>query len=258
MSTILFASPVFGPIISRRLGVSLGVNLLPGDGKLCNFDCIYCECGLNNEHRPDSRMPSKTLVISVLEDKLKAMQTQGQLPDTITFAGNGEPTLHPDFPEIIDETIRLRNQYAPKASISVLTNATHIDREPVFQALMKVDNPLLKLDTVDTDYIRSVDRPTSRYDLPKLIDKMRAIGKHGIIQTMFLKGTWEGRDVSNVDERFVTPWLEVVKSIGPKLVTIYTIDRETPRLTLQKATKEELDHIAERIREAGLEVSVSY
>ena len=114
MPTILFASPIFGPVVSRRLGISLGVNLLPADGKLCNFDCIYCECGFNEERRPDSRMPSKTLVLTMLEDKLKVMEAKGELPDTITFAGNGEPTLHPDFPVIIDETIALRDKYAPK------------------------------------------------------------------------------------------------------------------------------------------------
>lgn len=258
MSTILYASPIFGPIKSRRLGLSLGVNLLPADGKLCNFDCIYCECGLNEERRPDSRMPSKTLVLSLLEDKLKAMHAAGELPNTITFAGNGEPTLHPDFPEIIDGTIALRDKYAPECKISVLTNATHINREKVFAALERVDNPLLKLDTVDSDYIHEVDRPTSRYDLPVLIDCMTRLGKKAIIQTMFLHGTWNGKDISNVSEAFVGPWLEVVKQIGPRLVTIYTIDRETPRNTLQKATHEELDHIADRLRAAGLEVSVSY
>ena len=258
MSTILYPSPVFGPIISRRLGISLGVNLLPGDGKLCNFDCIYCECGLNEEHRPDSRMPSMELVLSTLEDKLKAMQAEGKLPNTITFAGNGEPTLHPKFAEIIDATVALRDRYAPEAAISVLTNATHIDREHVFKALEKVDNPLLKLDTVDPGYIHSVDRPTSRYDLPKLIGLMEKLGPKAIIQTMFLKGTWQGKDVSNLDERFGGPWLETVRKIKPKLVTIYTIDRETPRHTLAKATHEELDAIAERIRALGLEVSVSY
>ena len=258
MPTILFASPIFGPVVSRRLGISLGVNLLPADGKLCNFDCIYCECGFNEERRPDSRMPSKTLVLTMLEDKLKVMEAKGELPDTITFAGNGEPTLHPDFPVIIDETIALRDKYAPKCNISVLTNATHIDRPKVFAALAKVDSPLLKLDTVDTDYIDEVDRPTSRYDLPKLIKCMKRLGRKAVIQTMFLHGVSNGKDVSNVSDKFVTPWFEVVKEIGPHLVTIYTIDRETPRHNLQKATKEKLDHIANRIREAGLEVTVSY
>lgn len=258
MSTIIFPSPIFGPIHSRRLGLSLGVNLLPGDGKLCNFDCIYCECGLNADFRPHLRMPSKDLVISSLEAKLQSMQAQGQLPDTITFAGNGEPTLHPDFSEIIDKTLQLRDRYAPKAHISVLTNATHIDRPAVFDALMKVDNPLLKLDTVNADYIHLVDRPTSHYDLNNLIEKMKAFGSKAVIQTMFLKGQWEGHDVSNVTEAFIQPWLETLRLIGPKLVTIYTIDRETPRHGLLKATPQELDGIAARVRLLGLDVTVSY
>ncbi len=258
MSTVLYPSPVFGPVVSRRLGISLGVNLLPADGKLCNFDCIYCECGLNEERRPASRMPSKELVLSTLEDKLKQMHAEDRLPNTITFAGNGEPTLHPDFADIIDQTIALRNHYAPECKISVLTNATHLNRDHVFAALEKVDNPLLKLDTVNSDYIHSIDRPTSKYDLADLISRMKRLGKRAIIQTMFMKGTWDGRDISNVSDAYVTPWLEAVKAIGPKLVTIYTIARETPRDTLKKATREELDAIADRIRAAGLEVSVSY
>ena len=172
MSTILFPSPIFGPVHSRRLGVSLGVNLLPADGKLCSFDCIYCECGLNGQHRPELRMPTREAVREALRAKLESMKAEGVLPDTITFSGNGEPTSHPDFEGIIDDTLALRDEYAPKSQVSVLTNATHIVRNGVFRALLRVDNALLKLDTVDEDYIHLVDRPTSRYDLPKLIERM--------------------------------------------------------------------------------------
>ncbi len=258
MSTLLFSAPIFGPVKSRRLGLSLGINLLPADGKLCNFDCLYCECGLNGEKRPKSKMPTRKEVAVELEATLKRMHEEDEHPDTLTFAGNGEPTLHPDFAGIIEDTVALRDRYAPKASISVLTNATRLLKPDVFDALMKVDNPLLKLDTIDADYIRLLDHPTDRYDLPALIDKMKAMGSHAVIQTMFLKGEVNGINVDNTGERFVTPWLEVVKAIGPKLVTIYTIDRETPEKGLKKADKAELDRIAERLREAGLETTVSY
>lgn len=258
MTTILYASPVFGPIHSRRLGISLGINLLPADGKICSFDCIYCECGLNAERPPHARMPSRELVRSVLRDKLETLRAENVIPDTLTFAGNGEPTGHPQFAEIVDDVRALRDEYCPKAVISVLTNATHILKEDVFQALLKIDNPLLKLDTVSLDYILRVDRPNAHYDLPKLLARMEAFGKHAIIQTMFMKGTWQGQSVDNTSNEYVLPWLEAIKRIGPRLVTIYTIDRETPGEGLQKATKEELDHIADLVRAAGIEVTVSY
>lgn len=258
MSTLLYSAPIFGPVKSRRLGLSLGINLLPADGKLCNFDCLYCECGLNREKRPKSKMPTRQEVAAGLEATLKRMHEENEHPDTLTFAGNGEPTLHPDFAGIIEDTLALRDRYAPKANISVLTNATRLLKPDVFNALMKVDNPLLKLDTIDTDYIRLVDRPTGHYDLPALLDKMKAMGSHAIIQTMFLKGEVNGINVDNTSDAFVTPWLEIVKAIGPKLVTIYTIDRETPEKGLQKAGKAELNRIADRLRKAGFKATVSY
>ena len=213
MSTILFPSPIFGPVHSRRLGVSLGVNLLPADGKLCSFDCIYCECGLNGQHRPELRMPTREAVREALRAKLESMKAEGVLPDTITFSGNGEPTSHPDFEGIIDDTLALRDEYAPKSQVSVLTNATHIVRNGVFRALLRVDNALLKLDTVDEDYIHLVDRPTSRYDLPKLIERMKAFEGRCIIQTMFMKGEWEGRSVDNTGDEYVGPWLDAFSYI---------------------------------------------
>lgn len=257
MSTILFPGPIFGPIHSRRLGLSLGINLLPSDGKLCNFDCIYCECGLNDGHRPDRRMPSREDVRTALKARLEAMRDNGKLPDNITFSGNGEPTSHPDFAGIIDDTLALRDAYAPKSLVSVLTNATRILKDDVFEALLRVDNPLLKLDTVDEDYIRRIDRPTSRYDLPALLKRMEAFNGRCIIQTMFMCGEWENRDVDNTGDNYVLPWLEAVKRIRPKLVTIYTIDRETPGKGLRKAPRERLDAIAALVQAAGIPTTVS-
>ena len=258
MSTILFPSPIFGPIHSRRLGISLGVNLLPPDGKLCSFDCIYCECGLNGNHRPEAKMPTRQAVKDALEAKLQAMEAEGRLPDTITFSGNGEPTSHPNFEGIIDDTLALRDRYAPNSQVSVLTNATHILKDGVFHALMRVDNPLLKLDTVNMDYIRLVDRPTSHYDLPTLIERMKAFNGRCIIQTMFMGGTWQNQSVDNTSDDFVLPWLEAVKAIQPKLVTIYTIDRETPAKGLLKASKARLDEIANLVEATGIPTTVSY
>ena len=258
MATIIFPSPIFGPIKSRRLGISLGVNLLPADGKICTFDCIYCECGFNSERRPKRRIPQRHEVADALEMKLAEMKADGALPDVITFAGNGEPTVHPQFNEIIDDTIALRDRYCPEAKVSVLTNATMLSKPTVFEALLKVDNNILKLDTVDTAYIQRVDRPNGRYDVMEIIGYMKKFGGKAVIQTMFLKGEVDGVDVNNTVEEYVAPWIEAVKEIAPREVMIYTIDRETPQKGLIKATHEELDRIVKRLTEAGIKASASY
>ena len=261
MSTIIYPSPVFGPVHSRRLGISLGINLLPADGKVCSFDCIYCECGFNGDHRPSLPMPTREEVAGKLEKKLQEMVAEGQLPDVLTFAGNGEPTCHPHFAEIISDTIRLRNQYCPQAKVSVLSNATMIHRQTVHDALMRVDNNILKLDTVDPLYINKVDRPQGAYDVRLIIDRLKAFNSHVIIQTMFMRGETGERSQQSVDntgEEFVGPWLEAVKEIKPQQVMIYTIDRETPTLGLLKATREQLDQIRDRVIAAGIPCSASY
>ena len=259
MSTVIYPSPIFGPIHSRRLGVSLGLNLLPADGKLCTFDCIYCECGYNKDHRPKMKLPTRSEVREALESRLKEMQEKGPTPDVLTFAGNGEPTAHPDFAGIIEDTLALRDRYFPNAKVSVLSNSTFIHKPDVFEALCKVDNNILKLDTIDPSYINLVDRPTGHYDVNKIIEDLKAFKGKVIIQTMFLKGTTdEGIDVDNTSDQFVLPWIEVVKQIAPKQVMIYTIDRETPDQSLLKATHEELDRIVGLLEKEGLKASASY
>ena len=258
MSTIIYPSPIFGPVHSRRLGISLGINLLPADGKVCSFDCIYCECGFNEDHRPTLPMPTREEVAKKLEEKLKEMKAEGQLPDVLTFAGNGEPTCHPHFAEIIEDTIQLRDQYCPKAKVSVLSNSTMIHRPQVHDALMKVDNNILKLDTVDPIYINKVDHPQGTYDVEKIIERLKAFNGHVIIQTMFMRGTAAGESVDNIGEEYVGPWLEAVKDIKPQQVMIYTIDRETPTQGLLKATHEQLDGIRDRVIAAGIPCTASY
>ncbi|MBR4380423.1 MAG: radical SAM protein [Bacteroidaceae bacterium] len=256
--TVIYPSPIFGPVHSRRLGVSLGINLLPADGKLCSFDCIYCECGFNADHRPKLPMPTREEVREALEAKLKGMQADGPAPDVLTFAGNGEPTLHPHFPEIIVDTLELRDKYFPQAKVSVLSNATMITKPEIRMALAKVDNNILKLDTIDMNYIYLTDRPVGKYSVEDIIGNMQTFEGNCIVQTMFMKGTYEGKDVNNTTDDYVIPWLEQVKEIAPRQVMIYTIDRETPAHGLMKATHEELDRIGELLREAGIPCSVSY
>ncbi len=258
MATVIYPSPIFGPVHSRRLGVSLGINLLPADGKFCTFDCIYCECGFNGDHRPHQKLPTREEVRNALEARLKDMQENGPKPDVLTFAGNGEPTAHPHFAGIIADTLALRDQYFPEAKVSVLSNSTFIHKPEVFDALNKIDNNILKLDTIDAAYINKVDRPTGHYDVAKIIECMKAFNGNLIVQTLFMKGTFEGENVDNTTDDYVLPWLEVVKEIAPRQVMIYTIDRETLAPDLLKATHEELDRIGEMVRSAGIPCSVSY
>ena len=258
MSTIIYPSPIFGPVHSRRLGISLGINLLPADGKVCSFDCIYCECGFNEDHRPSLPLPTREEVARKLEEKLQQMVAEEQLPDVLTFAGNGEPTCHTYFAEIIADTIRLRNQYCPKAKVSVLSNSTMIHRQQVHDALMRVDNNILKLDTIDPLYINKVDHPNGTYDVNLILDRLKAFQGHVIIQTMFMRGACKGESVDNTGDEYVSPWLEAVKEIAPQQVMIYTIDRETPTQGLLKATHEQLDSIRDRVIAAGIPCSASY
>lgn len=258
MATVIYPSPIFGPVHSRRLGVSLGINLLPADGKFCTFDCIYCECGFNADFRPHQKLPTREEVFHALETRLKDMKENGPKPDVLTFAGNGEPTAHPQFSAIIEDTLCLREKYFPEAKVSVLSNSTFIHKPDVFDALNKVDNNILKLDTIDAAYINKVDKPTGHYDVKKVIECMKAFKGNLIVQTLFMKGLYEGESVNNTTDDYVLPWLEVVKEIAPRQVMIYTIDRETPAPDLLKATHEELDRIGELVRSSGIPCSVSY
>lgn len=255
MSTVIYPSPIYGPVHSRRLGLSLGVNLMPADGKICTFDCLYCECGFNKDRRTHSPHPTRQQVTEALEKQLIKMHNDQEHPNVLTFAGNGEPTSHPEFSGIIDDTIRLRNRWCPNAKISVLSNATFSGHDDIRQALLKVDNNILKLDTVNMEYIRKVDRPVQpSYDVKDIIENMRWFKGHVIIQTMFMKG--DGTD--NTGEEYVAPWLKAVKYIQPQEVMVYTIDRETPDQKLRKASHEELNAIRDRVIALGIPCTASY
>ena len=255
MSTIIYPSPIFGPVNSRRLGVSLGINLMPADGKVCTFDCLYCECGYNADFRPTLKRPTREEVKEGLEQVLRQRREDNLPLDDISFAGNGEPTGHPDFKAIVEDTILLRNEYFPKASLSVLSNSTFIDREDVRQTLMLVDNNILKLDTIDPAYIQKLDRPQQpSYDVRNIIENMKRFNGHVIIQTMFLCG--DGMD--DTSEHYVEPWLRAIEDIKPQKVMVYTIDRETPDKELRKASRPTLDAIKARVEALGIPCTASY
>jgi wyosine [tRNA(Phe)-imidazoG37] synthetase (radical SAM superfamily) len=212
MATFLFDQIIFGPVKSRRLGVSLGINLLPVDSKLCSFDCIYCECGWNPRRREKkAQLPSRSLVKQRLEEKLLGMQQSGELPDVITFAGNGEPTLHPEFAGIIDDTILLRNQLAPGARIAVLSNASMLQKPEVVNALLKIEDNIQKLDSGFEETIKKIDCPVGRFNLGKVVENLKAFNGQVVIQTLFLRGTFKNERIDNTTEEEIERWLQLVR-----------------------------------------------
>lgn len=258
MSTILFNEIVFGPVYSRRMGSSLGINLLPYDGKLCSFDCIYCECGFNKDFRTKTKLPERKNVSRALEEKLFSLKKEGIPLDVITFAGNGEPTMHPYFKEIIEDTIALRNQYFSQTEISVLSNGMHLTNPAVFDALRKIEKPVLKLDSAFDETVRLIDRPNSpEYRVEKQVELYKKFNGDFILQTMFLKGEFEGKHVDNTTENEISAWLELLRRLKPREVMIYTIDRETPVEGLEKVPLERLEEIASKVKELGIFTNVA-
>ena len=255
--TSLYDNIIFGPIRSRRLGLSLGVNLLPIESKLCSFDCIYCECGWNDEHPGKRRFNAREDVRAMLEETLQKMVSDGTPPDVITFAGNGEPTMHPDFENIIADTIALRDKHCPAAKVSVLSNATQIHREDVRRALLRVDNNILKLDSAFDETVQLVNKPQGAYTVARTVELLKAFEGNLILQTMFLRGEYLGKRVDNTTEEEVSAWLKLVAEIRPKQVMVYSLDRDTPCQTLEKVEKEELREIAARVEALGIPCSVA-
>ena len=256
--TALYHDIIFGPIHSRRLGLSLGVNLLPTESKLCSFDCIYCECGWNADHPGHRHFNRREDVHQLLDETLRKMVGAGTPPDVITFAGNGEPTLHPQFEEIIDDVIRLRDELCPSAKVSVLSNATQLHRPDVHRALLRVDNPILKLDSAFDQTVRLVDNPQSpTYSVRKIVDQMKTFEGNMILQTMFLRGEYKGQKIDNTSEEEVAAWLKLVEEIRPRQVMVYSLDRDTPCQTLVKVEKDDLRKIAVRVEALGIECQVA-
>ena len=254
---ILFNELIFGPIHSRRLGLSLGVNLLPIDAKICSFDCIYCECGYNTTMK-DSPIPNREQVRETLEAKLKEMKAEGQVPDVITFAGNGEPTLHAEFEGIIDDTISLRNTYCPTAKVSVLSNSTRIHKPQVFRALNKVDNNILKFDSAIDRTMKLMNCPVGKHiNVAWFIEHLKKFDGNLTIQTMFLRGEFKGEQFDNTTDTEVEAWLKALEEIRPQDIMIYSLDREAPTTTLEKVTVEEMNVIAAKARERGFNISVA-
>mgnify|MGYP002517595005 CR=1 FL=1 len=251
---MLFDSIVYGPIRSRRLGVSLGINLMPTTAKLCTFDCVYCECGWN---QPVShpQLPTREQVRDALEYQLSTLDVQ---PDVITFSGNGEPTLHPDFLGIIQDTCALRDQYCPNAKVSVLSNSTQLGRKDVVEALLLCDNRILKLDSAIDTTMQLIDKPVNHHlTVAQIIQWLSLFEGNFTLQTCFLRGEYEGKVIDNTTREELDAWYQAVNILQPKQVMIYVIDRATPLQTLSKVPADVMEAIAAPLREKGIDVIVS-
>ena len=256
--TSLFHDIIFGPVHSRRLGLSLGVNLLPTDSKLCSFDCIYCECGWNAEHPGGRRFNAREDVRTQLEATLRRMVADGTPPDVITFAGNGEPTLHPEFEAVIGDTIALRDALCPSAKVSVLSNATQLHREEVRRALLRVDNNILKLDSAFDHTVQRMNRPhQASYTVARIVEQLAQFDGDFILQTMFLRGECDGIPIDNTTPEEVAAWVALVEQLHPRQVMIYSNHRDTPCRTLERVSREELQQIAAQIEARGICCSVA-
>ncbi len=243
---------VFGPIKSRRLGSSLGINLLPEKGKLCNFDCIYCECGWNKDGTEDKVIPTAAHLKKALEEKLSRCVQEGTPIDSITFSGDGEPTLNPQFPEIIDITIGLRNEYYPGAKVSVLSNATRLADEAVVAALKKVDNPILKLDAATDEDVCILNRPQGHYHVSEVFANLKKFCGNFVLQTMFLRSS----DFDSSDPARLNAWMDIVRELRPREIMVYTIDRETPSKDLSKFTEEQMREMVQPLINEGFNIQI--
>lgn len=250
--TPLREETVFGPIHSRRLGSSLGINLLPQEGKICNFDCIYCECGWNKDGLGDTVIPTAAQVKQRLESKLIALKSEGTPIDSITFSGDGEPTVNPDFPQIIDDTLALRDLYYPEAKVSVLSNATRVHIESIAKALKKVDNPILKIDAPTDELVAKINKPAPGYSLDRVIRALESFHGDFVLQTMFLKSS----NFDSSSPEVLQGWMEIVRKLKPREVMVYTIARPTPEEGLEKFTPEQMEKLIRPLIEEGFNISI--
>lgn len=255
---MLFENTIVGPIHSRRLGSSLGVNLLPLKHKHCSYDCIYCECGWNKEsERQPMQYSTPDEIASQLEQRLQALVASGAVVDSFTFAGNGEPTLYPHYPEVVDVVIAMRDKYYPSAKTTLLTNATQLFRPEIFNAVHKLDNPVLKLDCGAPRMRQLINRNNDLgCSWEQLIDGLVAMGSDGIIQTLLFDGTCDGEIISNIIDSEFIPYIDLLKRIKPKYVMLYALDRATPEKSLRKLTVDELEQYSQRIKKEGIETKV--
>ena len=254
---MLFKEIAYGPIHSRRLGTSLGVELMPLDHKLCTFNCVYCECGWN-EPVSHPQLPTRAEVKAALEAKLSTFNLQHSTLDVITFSGNGEPTLHPDFLGIIEDTCALRDRFCPGTKVSVLSNSTQLGRPDVVQALRLCDNRILKLDAGTDEMMHRIDMPVNEHlTVAQIMDWLAPFEGDFTLQTCFLRGEHAGQKIDNTTPSELEAWYRAVESLRPKQIMIYVIDRKTPEEHLEKISRAEMERIAAPLIAKGYDVIIS-
>ena len=262
MEKLSFTSPVFGPIHSRRLGSSLGINLMPASRKVCNFNCIYCECGwtpdpLQQAETENSLMPGREIVTRDLEEKLHTLAGQGKAPDAITFSGNGEPTLHPDFSGIVEDTVALRNKWSPGTKACVLSNSANLDKKGVMEGLMMADLRIMKIDSAIEKTLRFINNPGAGYFLERTVSLLKRFRGDFTLQTLFLTGSVDGKIVDNTTAQELEAWYDLAEELKPRQVMLYTLDRRTPAPGLHKCPAEKLYSIARVLKDKGIGVIVA-
>ena len=256
MPGILYDSIVYGPVKSRRFGISLGINVLPENSKVCSFDCIYCEVGWNSNFQNNN---SKDLfhnrddIYQSLKERLIDLKERHMIPDTITFSGNGEPTLHPEFSHIVKDIKSIRNEYVPDTQITVLSNSTTLNDASVFETLINIENNIMKLDAGSDYLFNLINQPSINIHIENIVENLKKFNGKLFVQSMFLRGEHEGKQVDNTTEEEVQKWLAHIKSINPKAVLLYSIDRATPNHTIEKVQYDELEQIAQKVRNLGIQ-----
>ncbi|HPJ82583.1 MAG: radical SAM protein [Bacteroidales bacterium] len=262
MEQRVFTSPVFGPVHSRRLGSSLGINLMPASRKVCNFNCIYCECGWNPDplqkgNTEDTLMTGRETVALALEETLRMLAKEGKAPDAITFSGNGEPTLHPDFSGIVQDTVALRNKWSPGSKVCVLSNSANLDKKGVMEGLMMADLRIMKIDSAIEKTLRFINNPGAGYFLERTVSLLKRFRGDFTLQTLFFTGSIDGEKVDNTTTDELEAWFDMVDELKPRQVMVYTLDRQTPAPGLKKCPAEKLDSIARVLKDKGIGVIVA-
>jgi wyosine [tRNA(Phe)-imidazoG37] synthetase (radical SAM superfamily) len=249
--SVLFHDIIYGPVKSRRFGYSLGINLLPTNSKICTFNCIYCECGWNPD-KTVNNFADKNEIFTYLEEVLTTIKETNSPLDVITFAGNGEPTLHPDFEEIVSIVLSLRNKLAENKPIVLLTNGTTLHQPKIQNAIKNIDIPVFKIDSAVEETRNLINKPFKNYDFEAYIKNLKLLNQTKVIQTMFLKGHIGNIYIDNTTEKELNALIKIYKTINPSYVMLYSLDRKPPLSTLQKVEHSEMQSIARKIENNGI------
>lgn len=229
---------VYGPVYSRRLGTSLGINPLPLSYKFCDFDCVYCQYGWTPEKKGRERLKRVAELAREIEDAFRKLADAGHRVDCITIAGNGEPTIHPDFPEFVTALLKLRDHYFPGVKTGILSDASQAYRPEIKEALEKLDERYMKLDAGSPELIEQINRPRGNFNYDKMLKGLKNL-KAIVIQSLFMQGSYD-----NTGEIALREWSQTVRMLQPREVQIYTIDRRPADAGLRKVPSEELQRIA--------------